>query len=120
MSTRVLIVEDELSLAEVMREVLAEHDMDVSIARTAEEAFRLLRDVSPQLIILDIMLPGQDGLSFLRVLRSIPALKNNPVLVVSVLTQQEHRDDAIAAGADDFLPKPFTKDELLSAVRSLL
>ncbi|MGC8837394.1 MAG: response regulator transcription factor [Anaerolineae bacterium] len=118
MAENVLIVEDEPKIADFLRRGLTFEGYQVRVAYTGEEALAMVRESPPDLVILDIMLPGIDGLEVCRRLR-----KNHPDLPILMLTARDAIPDRVAgldAGADDYLVKPFALDELLARLRALL
>jgi two-component system OmpR family response regulator len=115
---RVLIVEDQKKLLQSLRRGLEEEGYDVVTARTGEEGYYLATTGVPDAIVLDLTLPGRDGLKVLRDLRG-----NGYVKPVLILTARDTIDDRVAgldSGADDYLVKPFAFAELLARVRALL
>jgi len=115
---RILIVEDELKMASLLRRGLAEEAHAVDVARTGDEALWMARAADYDAVVLDLMLPGLDGIEVCRRLRESGVWA--PVLM---LTARDGVDDRIAgldAGADDYLPKPFSFAELLARLRALV
>ena len=115
--TRILIVEDDAPLRDALATSLQAHGYEASEAGTAEEAVVLAGHDLPDLVLLDLSLPGADGFHALRRLRSFTSI---PVVV---LTVRDAKDDKIAAldgGADDYVVKPFDLDELLARIRAAL
>jgi DNA-binding response OmpR family regulator len=115
---RILIVEDERKLSGVLSAGLAEHGHAVDQAHTGELGLELVRTVSYDLVILDLMLPGLDGFDVCRRLRSDGQLV--PVLMLTARDSVEDRVAGLDCGADDYLVKPFAFPELLARVRALL
>lgn len=118
MGESVLIVEDEPKIADFLRRGLTFEGYQVRVAYTGEEALAMVRDTPPDLVVLDLMLPGIDGMEVCRRLR-----KNHPDLPILMLTARDAIPDRVAgldAGADDYLVKPFAFDELLARLRALL
>jgi CheY-like chemotaxis protein len=115
----ILICDDEPTLRELMRVSLGD---GYSFAEAADvaEAIELANDVRPDLVLLDVMMPGGSGLSVLEHLRSVPALQNVPVVVISAFTADRDHLAAYDAGANGFLKKPFDPDELERVVQELL
>jgi two-component system copper resistance phosphate regulon response regulator CusR len=114
---RVLLVEDERRLAQVVRRVLEEEGHNVDLAYDGEEAISLAVDGSYDVIVLDILLPKVNGVEVCRSLRR--ARVDVPVLMLTALDSVEDRVRGLDAGADDYLPKPFAFQELLARIRAL-
>ncbi len=114
---RVLVVEDEKKTASFIRKALQAESFAVDVSHDGAEALALATSTPFDAIVLDIMLPGQDGLSVLRQLRE--QRNHTPVLLLSARGQVDERVDGLNAGADDYLPKPFALAELIARVRSL-
>lgn len=115
----VLICDDEDVLRDLIRATLDERYALVE-ARDGDEALRCARDRRPDLILLDMMMPGRSGLDVLREIRSDPALAEVPVIMLTARTQAADREAAEQAGADRFLPKPFSPAQLISVVEEIL
>jgi len=114
---RVLVVEDEKKTAAFIRSALRGEDFIVDLLSNGDEVIPFLGHQSVDVIVLDIMLPKQDGLSVLRALRKIK--NTTPVLLLSARGGIEDRVEGLDAGADDYLPKPFGLSELIARVRVL-
>lgn len=114
---RILVVEDELKVARALRESLEEEGCEVVLAATGEEGFFLASSEPFDVMILDRILPGRDGLEILATLRRQGWL--TPVLVLTGKAAVEDRVEGLDAGADDYLVKPFAFPELLARVRAL-
>lgn len=114
----ILVVEDEAKVAQALSEGLEREHYTVTVAATGEEGFFLLSSRQFDLVILDVMLPGRDGVEVLRTLRSQG--RDTPVLLLTARDSIEDRVDGLDAGADDYLVKPFAFPELLARVRALL
>jgi DNA-binding response OmpR family regulator len=115
---RLLVVEDEPKVARALREGLEREGYRVSVAQTGEEGFFLASSQPFEVIILDRMLPGRDGLEILETLRQKGLL--TPVLVLTARDAVGDRVAGLDAGADDYLVKPFAFDELLARIRALV
>jgi two-component system KDP operon response regulator KdpE len=115
--TRILIVEDEQQLARALRINLRARTYDVDIAGTAAEALDLAARSNPDLVLLDLSLPDLDGLEVIRGLRG---WSDMPVVILSARDAQWDKVDALDAGADDYVTKPFGMDELLARIRATL
>jgi two-component system, OmpR family, response regulator len=115
---RLLVAEDEKKLAEFMRKGLEEHGFAVTVSHSGDEAYTLARTEPFDLLVLDIMLPGRDGLSILTNLRE---RKNAvPVVMVTARSETNERIQGLNLGADDYIAKPFFLDELIARVQAVL
>ena len=114
---RVLVVEDERKTASFIRRALQEEGLAVDVCRTGDDALIALSATPYDAVVLDIMLPGRDGLSVLRQLRKQGDA--TPVLLLSARGEVTERVEGLDAGADDYLPKPFALVELAARVRAL-
>jgi two-component system KDP operon response regulator KdpE len=117
MAERVLVVDDEMQITRVLRAALSAQGYDVRTANEPEEALRLVHDWLPDLIITDLMMPGMTGIELSRAVR---AKSDIPILVLSVRDQERTKIEALDAGADDYVTKPFSTQELLARVRAHL
>ena len=113
----ILVVEDDQRLAATLDRVLSAEGHEVAIAGDGIEALRRARERPPALVILDVMLPGLDGIAVCRRLR---ATAKFPILLLTALSGTEERVRGLDSGADDYLVKPFAYQELLARVRALL
>ena len=115
---RILVVDDDVEILSLMRRGLSYAGYTVDLAETGEDALALALAASPDLVVLDVMLPGLDGLEVCRRLRA-----GDPTLPILMLTAKGRVPDRVVgldAGADDYLVKPFALDELLARLRALL
>ena len=118
MNPHLLIVDDDERIRSLLQQFLIQSDYLVSTAENAKQAITLLSAIEFDLIILDVMMPGQDGISFTAKLRN---LKNNtPILLLTARGETEDRIKGLEAGADDYLPKPFEPKELLLRINAIL
>ncbi|HYT11760.1 MAG TPA: response regulator transcription factor [Candidatus Nitrosopolaris sp.] len=115
--TLILVVEDDIRLAATLERVLIAEGHEVALAGDGLEALRRARERPPGLVILDIMLPGLDGIGVCRRLRATAQV---PILLLTALGGTEERVRGLDSGADDYLVKPFAYQELLARVRALL
>jgi DNA-binding response OmpR family regulator len=114
---RVLVVEDEKKTASFLRKALLEEGFAVDVCHDGEGAWATIQATSYDVLVLDIMLPGIDGLSLLRKLRGQKI--GAPVLLLSARGEVNERVEGLNAGADDYLPKPFVIAELVARVKAL-
>jgi two-component system KDP operon response regulator KdpE len=114
---RILIVDDEPQITRVLRRSLASHGYDVRSAADGESALETFGDWHPDLVITDLSMPNLDGLALCRQLRTLSSV---PVIVLSVKGEEQTKVEALDAGADDYVTKPFGMDELLARIRATL
>ena len=114
---KILVVEDEPNISRLICSVLKKQGYEVIQAWNGKEGLMLLSSACPDLVILDLGLPDMDGMELLRELREWSGM---PVIVVSARTHERDKVEALDAGADDYLTKPFGSDELLARVRTAI
>jgi len=117
---RILVVDDDADFCTVVGELLRLYAMEVHKAYSVDEALDVLDRMTPDLILTDVMMPGTDGLGLVRRVREEPSWRSIPTLVVSARVQQDERAAAMLAGADAFIPKPFSLRELRAAIATYL
>ncbi|HEY2318624.1 MAG TPA: SpoIIE family protein phosphatase [Solirubrobacteraceae bacterium] len=117
--SRVLIADDNSDLRRYLTTLLA-GTFDVEAVSDGNAALRIIRERPPDLLISDVMMPGRDGYELLQALRSAPETQDLPVLLLSARAGEESAIEGLQAGADDYLPKPFSGRELLARVRAHL
>ena len=115
--TRVLVVDDELPIRRALRSTLTNAGYEVQLAASGEEAIDLVAQSPPDLVILDLMLPGLSGLGVCRELRTWGQI---PIIVLSAQSTEAAKIEALDLGADDYLTKPFGRGELLARIRAAL
>jgi len=118
MSFRILLIEDDPGVSRVLARGLSYEGYEVQSATDGEQGLTMLRDQTPDLIILDVMLPGMDGLEVLRRARAEPYA--GPVLLLTARSRPEHQIAGFESGADDYVLKPFSFDVLAARVRAHL
>jgi two-component system OmpR family response regulator len=114
---RILIVDDDQSLRGLIRDFLVDHGFSVSEASGAKEMRELLEDAPVDAIVLDVMMPGEDGLS---IARSLSLRRDIAIIMVSALGSETDRIIGLEVGADDYLAKPVSPRELLARIRAVL
>jgi CheY-like chemotaxis protein len=115
-----LLCDDEASLRMLVRATLESDEYTIVEASDGEESLDLARTLRPDIVVLDMMMPGRSGLDVLRELRSDSELASVPVVILSARARPADRESALEAGADRYLAKPFSPLELISIVEELL
>jgi two-component system, OmpR family, KDP operon response regulator KdpE len=113
----ILVVDDEPQITRVLRTALTAHGYDVRVAHDGESALELMRDWHPDLVVTDLAMPNIDGVELCRQIRRASEI---PIIVLSVRDQEKTKIEALDAGADDYVTKPFSVDELMARVRANL
>lgn len=116
---RILLADDNADMRDYVASILGD-DYDVVPVRDGEAALKAARELSPDLILSDVMMPGLDGFGLLAEVRSDPQIRDTPVIMLSARAGEEARVDGISRGADDYVTKPFGARELTSRVRTTL
>ena len=120
MAAKVLIVEDEAPLAELLRYNLEAEGFEVSHAGTGEEAELVVSEDRPDLIVLDWMLPSVSGVELCRRIRARPETRAIPILMLTARGEESDRIRGLSTGADDYVVKPFSLPELMARVKAIL
>jgi two-component system KDP operon response regulator KdpE len=116
-SKKILVVDDEHQITRVLKRSLQAHRYDVRTASDGESALDLFHDFHPDLVITDLQMPEMNGIELCREIRKISEI---PIIVLSVKGEERTKVEALDAGADDYVTKPFGMDELLARVRATL
>ena len=114
---RVLVVDDEDRIREILRGYLEQDDFEVVEARDGDEALRLARELAPDVVVLDVMMPGRDGIEVLRELRTTSDMY---VILLTAKAEEVDKLVGLSVGADDYLTKPFSPRELVARVKTVL
>ena len=117
MSARILVVDDDAALAEMIGIVLRSEGYDVFDCYNGNEAFRAFQSYEPNLVLLDVMLPGKNGFEICEAIRRV---SNVPIVMLTARSDTEDVVRCLEAGADDYVPKPFKPKELVARVRARL
>ena len=120
MSARILIVDDEPAICEMIAFTLEGESIAYDIAGSVTEARRLLTEHNPDLVLLDWMLPGQSGIEYARELKRDKATAEVPVIMITARTEEHHVVGGLDAGADDYITKPFSPKELVVRINAVL
>ena len=113
----ILVVDDESQITRVLRTSLSAQGYDIRVANSGEMALEIMKDWSPNMIITDLSMPVMDGVELCRRIRAVSQV---PILVLSVRDKERQKVEALDAGADDYVTKPFGMNELLARVRANL
>jgi two-component system KDP operon response regulator KdpE len=113
----ILVVDDDPQIRRVLRTALIEHGYEATDARNGEEAIERLREEKPSLVVLDMNMPGMNGLETCRTIRTT---SNIPIIMLTVRDSEADKISALDAGADDYVTKPFSSPELLARIRAAL
>ena len=117
---KILVIEDEEDILALIHFNLVKEGFRVECAASGEEGLKKARDNNPSLILLDLMLPGMDGLDVCRKLRQAPETKDCPVIMLTAKGEEHDIVKGLELGADDYLPKPFSSQILLARIRAVL
>ncbi|MEM6375852.1 MAG: response regulator [Pseudomonadota bacterium] len=120
MSKKVLLIEDEQNIIEAVKFILSRDGWDVNTHSNGHDAIDAVRHRAPDLVILDVMLPGKSGFDILAEIRSDQQFNGVPVLMLSARGQAKDMEMAQRAGASRYMTKPFSNSEVLDAVRDLV
>ncbi len=120
MAGRVLLIEDEPNIAEAIRFILTREGWEVAVEADGAAALGRVRDLAPDLLILDLMLPGMSGLEILTSLRGDPAYSALKVMMLTAKGQPRDREAAERVGVQAFMSKPFSNDDMRATVRQLM
>ncbi|WP_374603848.1 PleD family two-component system response regulator [Arenimonas sp.] len=118
--TRMLVIDDSATIVALLSRMLRQNDYTVLEASDAEQGLEIARTESPELVFLDIVLPGMDGFAALRQLRRDPATRDIPVIMISGNEQATEQFYVHRIGADDFMKKPFSRAEVFARIERLL
>jgi two-component system, cell cycle response regulator DivK len=117
MSKRILVVEDQPDSRQIIRDMVAGTDYEITEAENGEEALAAIAKERPDLILMDIQLPIMDGYTATRLIKTDPALRSIPIIAVTSYALAVEEKKARAAGCDDYVTKPFSPRQLLAKIR---
>ncbi|HEX5943730.1 MAG TPA: response regulator transcription factor [Anaerolineales bacterium] len=117
---RIMVVEDDEAASTFIAEVLKMEGYEPVVVNDSSKAMEIAHSTLPQCILLDLMMPPPDGFKLCKMLRADPTFRHTPILIVTALDNTDSKIVAIGAGANDYLVKPFSIDDLTSRVKHLL
>jgi len=120
MKPYILVAEDELAVCELLRYNLEREDYEVGVANDGDEALLLIDERTPDLLLLDWMLPQVAGIEVCRRLRNRPETKNLPIIMLTARSEEADRIRGLDTGADDYVTKPFSTTELMARIRAVM
>lgn len=118
--TTILVVEDESAIRDMIRFALPSSEFIMLEAENVSEAVRQLTERTPNLIILDWMLPGKSGIDFIKWLKQKPLVSEIPVIMLTARAEEENKIKGLEIGADDYITKPFSPGELIARIKTIL
>jgi two-component system phosphate regulon response regulator PhoB len=117
---KILVVEDEVAIQELLRYSLEQAPFEVLVVTSAEQALAEIRSKLPSIVLLDLMLPGMSGIALARHLRSEARTRELPIIMVTARAEEADRIAGLNIGADDYVTKPFSPKELIARIRAVL
>lgn len=117
---KVMVVDDDEDFTNLYKATLIMKGFDTTVVNQSSAAIEMAYLVKPDIFLIDLMMPEIDGFQLCREIRKDPVLKNTPVIIITALTDEESKDIALGAGANDYITKPFTIDNLKTRINSLL
>ena len=118
--SRILVVEDETAIQELLRFSLIQGGFDVDVVGSAEAAVAIINGALPDLVLLDLMLPGMSGITLAKRLRAEVRTRDLPLIMVTARAEEVERIQGLELGADDYVTKPFSPKELMARIRAVL
>jgi chemosensory pili system protein ChpA (sensor histidine kinase/response regulator) len=112
-----MVVDDSLTVRRVSQRLLERNGYEVLLAKDGVDALRQLQDVQPDVMLVDIEMPRMDGFDLTRNVRSNPATRDIPIIMITSRTAEKHRNHALELGVNEYLGKPYQEDRLLSLIR---
>ena len=117
---RILVVDDEPHIRRVLSSILGTQGFEILLATDVAEGLEVLEETTVDLVILDLMMPGANGLEILSKIRTTPSHADTPVIILTAKGQDTDREAALAGGANDFLTKPFSPKKLIARIQEIL
>ncbi|MCS7229690.1 MAG: response regulator [Candidatus Kryptonium sp.] len=120
MAKKILIVDDDITIQRLIEFVLRKFNVDVLIASGGDEAIDIARSEKPDLIFLDVMMPGKSGIEVCREIRKDPELKNSYIVMLTAKGEEAEIKDMFDSGANEYVPKPFSPSGIAEIVRKVI
>lgn len=120
MASKILVIEDDPVIQMLISQTLRREGYEIVTASDGSEGLRKVKETQPNLVVLDISMPGLDGYQVCHYLRQDPATANLPIIMVTAMARPSDQRRGFETGADDYLPKPFSLADLVTRVQSLL
>lgn len=120
MASKILVIEDDPVIQMLISQTLRREGYEIVTASDGSEGLRKVKETQPNLVVLDISMPGLDGYQVCHYLRQDPATANLPIIMVTAMARPSDQRRGFETGADDYLPKPFSLADLITRVQSLL
>lgn len=120
MTARILVVDDDRQIVRLLQSYLQQDGFTVLTALDGDEALHSIRSERPDVVVLDLMLPGKDGWEITRIVRNDAQLANTPILMLTARVEDEDKIEGIEIGADDYVTKPFNPREVVVRIKALL
>lgn len=117
---KILIVDDDVEITTLLNTILSLSGFEISVVNDSTLAMETAESMKPDLFILDLMMPQPNGFELCRMIRSNPNLINTPIIIITAMDDLDSKNIAYAAGANDYLPKPFDQEELPKRINALL
>jgi putative two-component system response regulator len=115
----ILVIDDEPSIREVLGSILREEGYHIDFAESGPDGYEKAQELIPDIVLLDVMMPGMDGFEVCRKIRNEPLVGQVPIVMLTALGDNESKIKGIESGADDFIPKPFNIIELVAKVNNI-
>lgn len=120
MRKKVLVIDDDITIQRLIEFILRKFEVDVLIASNGDIGIKLAKEERPELIFLDIMMPGKSGIEVCREIKSDPNLRNIYVVMLTAKGEETEIRDMFDSGADEYIPKPFSPSEISEIVRKVI
>ena len=117
---RIFVVEDDADIAELVAHHLRREGFEIKVFHSGSDVMELVRQQPPDLVVLDLMLPGLSGLEICRMMRAEAVIATVPIIMLTARAEEEDRVHGLELGADDYLTKPFSPRELIARIRAVL